>query len=296
MTATIADRAVPSSADEQRRLLIVNADDYGLTRGISRAILDGHRVGIVTSTSVIALGPAFAETVKWLQDSPELGTGAHLALVGEDPPLLSAAEIPTLVGPDGRLDLSWRQFLPRAAAGRVDPADMSRELGAQMHRLLDAGLNLDHIDTHQNLHLWPSVGRVAMELGELHGIHAIRVTRSSARSHIGLVVNRLARRLERACDHAGWRYPGASTGLDEAGQLAEAAMIQSLFRLRATGGATAELATHPGEPGDPDRHRYEWDYQWDDESVALRSPAVRRAIDEQGFRLGTFAELTSVST
>jgi len=215
--------------------------------------------------------------------------------VGEDPPLLSAAEIPSLVGPDGRLALSWRQFLPRAAAGRIDPEDMRRELGAQLQRLHDAGLALDHVDTHQNLHLWPSVRRVVMELCELHGIRTIRVTRSAARSHIGLVVNRLARNLEKACDHAGWQYPGASTGLDEAGHLDEARMIQSLFRLRATGARTAELATHPGEPGDPDRHRYEWDYQWDDELAALRSPAVRRAIDEQGFRLGTFAELATAS-
>ena len=258
---------------------------------MSRAIIDGHRDGIVTSTSVLPIGPAYDETVTWLGDVPGLGLGAHLALVGEDPPLLSAAEIPTLVGPTGHLDLSWRQFLPRAGAGRVDADDIRRELGAQMQRLTDSGLVLDHLDTHQNLHLWPAVRRVVMELGELHGVRAIRVTRSAARSPVSVVVNRLARQLERACDHAGWRYPSASTGLDEAGHLDEPAMVQSVFRLSATGGTSAELATHPGEQGDPDRGRYEWDYQWDDELAALRSSGVRAAIAEQGFRLGTFAEL-----
>src|SRR4051812_5129885 len=87
----------PSPSGPPARLLIVNADDYGLTPGVSRAIVDGHRDGIVTSTSVIALGPAFAATRPWLDEVPALGTGAHLAAVGEDPPLLSAREIPTLV-------------------------------------------------------------------------------------------------------------------------------------------------------------------------------------------------------
>jgi predicted glycoside hydrolase/deacetylase ChbG (UPF0249 family) len=281
----------PSSAPDGGCLLIVNADDYGLTPGVSRAIIDGHRAGIVTSTSVIALGPAFTATRPWLDDAPGLGTGAHLALVGEDPPLLSATEIPTLVDRHGHLPLSWRQFLPRAAAGRIDPDDVQRELGAQIQCLLDAGLALDHLDTHQNLHLWPMVRRVVMDLGALHGIRAIRITRSRDRGPVGATVRRLAGRLDQACVHAGWACPEASTGLDEAGHLAEPDMVQALFRLAATGAHSAELATHPGAPGDPDRHRYRWGYQWEDELAALRSAGVRQAVDELGFRLGSFGDL-----
>ncbi len=273
------------------RLLIVNADDYGLTLGVARAILDAHLHGVVTSTSVLALAPAFDATVEWLHDVPALGTGAHLALVGEDPPLLSAREIPTLVDARGALHLSWRQFLPRAAAGRIDPDDLRRELGAQIQRITAAGVTIDHLDTHQNLHLWPTVAAVVMELGELHGIRVIRVTRSAARSPVGTVVRRLAQRLERQLDLAGWAYAAASTGLDEAGHLDRTAMVNALFRLAASGGAAAELATHPGEAGDPDLVRYRWDYQWGDEHAALRADEVRAAIDELGFRLGTFGDL-----
>jgi hypothetical protein len=136
------------------------------------------------------------------------------------------------------------------------------------------------------------VRRVVMELGALHGIRALRVTRSVDRTPVGATVRRLALRLEQACDHAGWAYTDASTGLDEAGHLDEPAMVQSLFRLASVGGRSAELATHPGAPGDPDRHRYHWSYQWEDEHRALRSAAVRRAVDELGFRLGSFGDLT----
>ena len=280
-----------ASPAPDRRLLIVNADDYGLTPAVSRAILDAHHRGIVTSTSLLTLAPGFDKTAAWLADAPSLGTGAHLALVGEDPPLLSAAEVPTLVDGRGMLCNSWRQFLPKAAAGRIDPDDIRRELGAQIGRIQDAGLAIDHFDTHQNLHLWPLVQRVVMELGELHDVRVIRVTRSTARSPVGVVVRRLAKQLEAHCDHAGWAYAGASTGLDEAGNLHAQAMINALFRLAATGAPSAELATHPGEAGDADLVRYRWDYHWADEYAALRSPAVRAAVDELGFRLGTFSDL-----
>jgi chitin disaccharide deacetylase len=278
-----------------RRLLIVNADDYGLTRGVSRAIIEAHRDGVVTSTSVLPVGPAFEATARWLHDVPGLGVGAHLTLVGEDPPLLSAGEIPTLVDARGGFALSWRRFLARATAGRIDPDDVRRELDAQLQRLAGAGLAVDHLDSHQNLHLWPMVRSVVLELGDRYGIPAARVTRSSARSPVGVVVRSLARRLERACDRAGWRYPAAATGLDEAGHLDEPAMVRALHRLASTGAPTAELATHPGEPDDPDRGRYRWDYHWAGEYAALRSPGVRSAIDELGFHLGSFRDLVAAS-
>lgn len=277
---------------ENYRLLIVNADDYGLTVGVSRAILHAHRAGVVSSTSVLTLAPGFDKTAHWLHDAPELGIGAHLAAVGEDPPLLSAREIPTLVDKKGRLWLSWRQFLPRAAAGRIDPDDLRREFEAQLQRLDDAALHIDHIDTHQNLHLWPLVRDVVFDLGESRGIRAVRVTRSAARSGVGLVVSRLARELERCCDQRGWVYPHASTGLDEAGSLELARMLGALGRLAATGAPSAELATHPGEHGDPDLVRYDWNYRWGSELDALCRASVRHAIEDLGFELGRFADLS----
>jgi chitin disaccharide deacetylase len=282
-------------APDDRPLLIVNADDYGLTEGVSSAILDAHRNGIVTSTSVLALAPGFGSTVEWLADAPDLGTGAHLALVGEDPPLLSAAEVPTLVDGHGKLRLSWRQFLPLAAAGRVDPDDIRREFAAQFEAIQSAGVRVDHFDTHQNLHLWPSVRDAIFELGDAHDIRVMRVTRSKARSVVGVVVQRLAGELEQRCDDRGWTYAAASTGLDEAGGLDESGMISALFRLSATGARTAELASHPGSPDDSALDRYRWNYHWADEYEALRSPSVFAAIDELGWRRGTFSDLVAAS-
>jgi chitin disaccharide deacetylase len=277
------------------RLLIVNADDFGLTEGVSRAILDAHHHGIVTSTSALALGSGWACAARWLAGEERLGVGLHCAAVGEDPPLLSAREVPTLVDTKGRLDSSWRRFLPRCAAGRVDPDDLRREFSAQLEAVRAHGVRPTHLDSHQNLHLWPLVRDVLFELGEQEGIRVVRITRSAASGVVGRVVRRLAADLEQRCERRGWAYAAASTGLDEAGTLAEPAMLDAIDRLGRTPAATAELATHPGSGGDAGLARYRWGYRWHDEYAALCSPAVRDRVARHGFRLGSFADLVAVA-
>lgn len=275
------------------RLLIVNADDYGLTAGISRAIVRAHREGIVTSTSALAVGPAFVRTAAWLDDVPGLGVGAHLAAVGEDPPLLSAREIPTLVDGRGRLDVSWRRFLFRAALWRVDPADVEREFSAQLQLLtgiLGRG-RLTHLDTHQHLHLWPSIGQAVITLAERWRVPAARATRSLGRGPLDWAVDRLGRRFARQAHAAGLRTPAAFAGFGEGGELVASRLVATIDRLAASGVPTVELGVHPGEHGDPDLVRYPWSYRWGDETNALVSPGVRAAVAEGGFTLGSFAAL-----
>ncbi|MGI8662599.1 MAG: ChbG/HpnK family deacetylase [Acidimicrobiales bacterium] len=277
------------------RLLIVNADDYGLTRGVSRAIIGAHRDGIVTSTSALAIGPAFAATAPWLLDVPRLGIGAHLAIVGEDPPLLTAREIPTLVDKRGRLRLSWRQLLPRAAAGRIDPAEVEREMAAQLDAVIAAvgAERVTHLDTHQHLHLWPSIGKVVVALAQRVGIAAVRVTRSRASSPAGRGVNALSARFERSAAKAGLARPAAFAGFDEGGRLAEPDLVAVIAALGASGAKSAELGIHPGETGDADLDRYRWGYRWGEELAALVSPSARRAVEASGFTLATFAALAA---
>jgi predicted glycoside hydrolase/deacetylase ChbG (UPF0249 family) len=169
-----------SEAASGPRLLIVNADDFGLTEGVCRAIVRAHREGIVTSTSVLAVAPAFASGASMLDDVPALGVGVHLAAVGEDPPLLSAREIPTLVDRQGQFLYSWRQFLPRLALRRIDPDDIEREFSAQ-GEAVRASVGADritHLDTHQHLHLWPRVASIVCSLARRWNVPAIRSTRS----------------------------------------------------------------------------------------------------------------------
>jgi predicted glycoside hydrolase/deacetylase ChbG (UPF0249 family) len=282
--------AAPSASGA---LLIVNADDYGLTDAVSQGILRAHRDGICTSTSVLVLAPAFAASARLLEDAPGLGVGVHLALVGEDPPLLSAREIPTLVDRDGRLAISWRRLLPRIAARRVDPADIERELAAQVAAALQAGLTLDHLDSHQHVHMFPVVRDVTLDLAERFQIRTVRVTRSSSRGPVGIVMRRLAAQLDIQLRGRGLVAPQDAAGLDEAGRLDTARAVGALDALALRAAPTVELSSHPGEAVDADRSRYDWDYRWGDELAALCSPAVKAAVAAHGFRLGTYRDLSA---
>ncbi|HEX2850358.1 MAG TPA: ChbG/HpnK family deacetylase [Acidimicrobiales bacterium] len=275
-----------------RRVLIVHADDYGLTEAVSAGILRGHEDGIITSTSVLTLAPAFASTAPRLAASP-IDVGVHLAAVGEDPPMLSAREIPTLVDRRGRLPLSWKVLLPRLAARRVDPADVAREFAAQVEAAVTAtGRRPTHLDTHQHLHLWPSIATVVVDLARREAIAAIRVPRSH-RPGIGTGVRRLSRRLEKAARGAGLQVPDDSTGLDEAGRVDGAALQAAVDGFARRGARVAELGCHPGEHDDPHRHRYAWGYTWGAELDTLTAPESRRIVAAAGFELGGYEVLVA---
>ncbi len=278
------------------RTLIVNADDYGLTTAVSSGIVHAHAHGVLTSTSLLVLAPAFSSTAPWLRDLDGIGVGAHLAVVGEDPPLLTAREIPTLVNARGYLPTSWRQLLPRVAARRIDLADIEREWTAQLDAIAGLGLTVDHLDSHQHVHVFPGLCDVAIRLAKERSIPAVRLTRSASDAPVGRVMRRLGNRFADRAAAAGLRFPGDAAGLDEAGRLDVPTVIGALAMLAGSDADVVELSGHPGAAVDPDRHRYDWQYQWGAELDALCAPAVRDAISRHGFTLGTYRDLTPVAS
>ncbi|MEP6562146.1 MAG: ChbG/HpnK family deacetylase, partial [Nakamurella sp.] len=166
--------------------------------------------------------------VRMLLDTPSLDVGAHLAIVGEDPPLLTAREIPTLVDKKGAFPLSYRTVVLRGVLGRIDPDDVRREFGAQLQRIVAAGVPVSHLDTHQHTHLWPSVGKALLELAVANDIRAVRTPHSGTPLPVGFGINLLAARLRNTVAHAGLTTTDGYTGLDEAGAFDQARFERSL--------------------------------------------------------------------
>jgi len=263
------------------RLLVVTADDYGLTPGVSQGVLDCHVQGIVTATSVLAVAPAASTTLPWLVDHPTLEVGLHLAAVGEDPPLLAASEIPTLVDQRGRLAPSWRHLAGRLLRRAVDPDDLRREWSAQRDLVVGAGLRLTHLNAHQHVQLWPAVGRLVAELARAWDVPYVRLPTADPRRPAAAVVRPLVRRLQRTLAEAGRTHSGRTVGVAGAGRMDQSRLLAELARLRDED-RVVELVSHPGMADDPDRRRYRWGYRWDAERAALCSPATRDAVDRSG--------------
>lgn len=147
--------------------LIVNADDFGLTPGVSEGIVEAHLHGIVTSTSVMMNRPNAARSIQETQETcPRLGMGVHLVLtVGA--PLLPPAQIPSLVQPNGQF-LSLDVLIQNI--DRLDIAEVIAELRAQIERFVQiSGHSPDHLDTHHHTayfapHLFEVLCQLAAEL------------------------------------------------------------------------------------------------------------------------------------
>ncbi len=150
--------------------LIVNGDDFGLTEGVSRGVLEAHRAGIVTSTTAMVGSPYAADAIRQaIQSAPNLGIGLHLTVSGAVQPVLPPAAIPSLVRKDG-------QFYPfddwLARYDRLDPDDIARELTAQCQRFVEiAGRPPDHLDGHHHaVYRHPAALRALCDLAARYDI------------------------------------------------------------------------------------------------------------------------------
>jgi predicted glycoside hydrolase/deacetylase ChbG (UPF0249 family) len=154
--------------------LIVNADDFGLTSGVNRAILELHKEAVLTSTTLMARAAATDEAVKLALATPSLGVGCHVVLV-DGVPTLPVERITTLTEVrSGHFQPTLGAFLGRLLTGRMRSAEIEAEVAAQIALLQSKGVALTHIDTHKHTHMFPAVLRPVLRATGKAGIRAVR--------------------------------------------------------------------------------------------------------------------------
>lgn len=277
--------------------LIVTADDVGLHRAMTLGAVRAHREGIVTACSVAATGRELDHAAELLHDCPALDVGVHLTLV-EDRPLSDPERIPTLVTRDGTFLPSYRRFATRYALGRVSIPEVERELRAQIERVLAKGLSPCHLNGHQHVHVLPRVFDVVLSLAREYGIPYVRVPddhvpvgTAVARRLALAALGRLARRAKHKTRAAGLFANDRTIGVADAGHL-DAGRLTRLLREVSS---VTELVAHPGIDRALISRSYHWNYDWDIETDALCSPAVREALFANRIALGGIRELAGHS-
>jgi len=142
--------------------IIINADDFGMTRSVNRAVVALAKRGTLTSTTVMVNLP-FAEEVEQLLPLEHFGIGLHINLT-QGHPILSPDRIPTLVGPDGAF-LGKAGFERAIRRRQVHSEEVLLEITAQFERLQGLiGARLDHIDSHQGVNKLPPVSAAVREM------------------------------------------------------------------------------------------------------------------------------------
>jgi hopanoid biosynthesis associated protein HpnK len=160
------------------RRLIVNADDFGFTAGVNRAILEAHSRGILTSSTLMANGRAFEDAVRLAKTVPRLSVGCHIVLIDGEP-VLDEKRLPSITSTSKhssgvRFREGLKSFAARALAGRLDPGEIEAEASAQIRKLQASGIHVSHVDTHKHTHLFPAVLRPLLRAARNCGVRAIR--------------------------------------------------------------------------------------------------------------------------
>ena len=269
-----------------RKQLVVNADDFGFTPDVNQGIVDAHRQGILTATTLMANGAAFEDALRLARATPTLDIGCHLVLIGGRS-LVSGKLYPRTVG----------QLLAALARREIRPYE---ELAAQVRHILDAGIRPSHLDTHKHTHLAPPVLAAVARLGEEFGIpwvrrpfdfplDAMRGAVPRLKRLTSSAMRLLRRRFHKVLERHGCRTTDHFAGFQITGRFHIAELVQLLAALPE---GSTEFMCHPGHCGEalrnaPTRLKESREQEFE----ALVAPETRAALERNGIELVRYAQL-----
>jgi chitin disaccharide deacetylase len=294
------------------RRLIVNADDFGFTAGVNRAIVEAHTHGIVTSSTLMANGRAFEDAVRLAKTVPRLSVGCHVVLIDGEP-VLDAEQLPSITAAHSsgaRFRDGLKSFAARALAGRLDPGEIEDEARAQIRKLQSAGVSVSHVDTHKHTHLFAAVLRPLLRAARSCGVHAVRnpfgprkplksselLTRPNLWTRYAEVriLRTLAAKFRDAARREGLVTPDGTFGIVVTGALDEK-LFRGIAAIIPEG--TWEFVCHPGYNDDDLRSAStRLRESREIELRALTRPEARELLLNQGITLISYRELIAIET
>ena len=265
------------------RQLIINADDYGLSRGVNTGIIEAAETGVVTSASMIVNLPAFDDAVARARSSHSLSFGLHLNLTTGKPLTAATSLVRSKTGQFYPLPV----LMARASLGRVDSSEVARECTAQIDRMIEAGIAPTHLDSHRHIHAHPALWPAVLKAASSRGVSNVRVpteplwanTRDWRATLKKTVLLMCARR---RTDNATIHFFGVSL---QGGSSFAKRLFELIPRLPA---GTTELMTHPGysDAALSDHDDYTW--QREEELRVLCSRELRDLLRSCGIELARF--------
>ena len=281
------------------RRLIVNADDFGLTTGVNRGIVQSHQHGIVTSTTLMACSKRFSEAASATKELPRLSVGCHVVLVDGEP-TADPGRISSLVpnGAPPQFRVSLMNFAAMASSGRLDERQIEAEITAQIQKLQSAGVVVSHLDSHKHTHMFPVVLRGMLQAARKCGVRAIRnpfeplvfvkFARWKRQFQLRMMSN-FRRTFRRALDDAGIMTPDGCIGIAATGGLNEEAFQQLIEKLPE---GTWEFVCHPGyNDQELDTVRTRLRESREKELAILTSDAAKEALRREQVELISYKEL-----
>jgi predicted glycoside hydrolase/deacetylase ChbG (UPF0249 family) len=246
-----------------RRKLIINADDFGLTRGVNLAVFECAKVGMLRSATLMPNGEACDDAVNAAKGlgSGGFGIGIHFVLTGLRP-VLPAEKLHGLAGPDGLLPSGPGLLLKKIVGRKSLRDDIKAELFAQAEKVFDSGLSVTHFDSHKHVHIIPMVLDILIEIARRFSVKAMRDPFEGEEAwrffhdvekneRVKFIKQYMAARAAGFCRpyfrarvrKAGIQTPAVLYGISPTGLMNEKIILRIC---RMLGPGTSELMTHPG--------------------------------------------------
>jgi len=283
----------------RRRFAIINGDDFGFSHGVNQAIIQAHVKGILTSTSLMVTGNAFAEAVALAKAHPNLAVGLHLVLI-QGKAVLPPEKIPHLVDRTGNFPVSPVKCGLCYQFNRQAKEELRQEIRAQLSKFRQTGLTLAHVDGHLHLHSHPFVLGILADFADEFGIKTIRIPAEELRLTLEIsrqnlfnkliqmaIFSRLRNYGERLLKSKNITFADRVYGLLQTGQMNQEYLLRLIPKIQAD---WVEIYLHPAIPipGEP-RNGPEGAGQI--ELDALLSQKVGEAFANSGFELVNYLSL-----
>jgi hopanoid biosynthesis associated protein HpnK len=281
------------------RRLIVNADDFGLTSGVNRGILQAHEHGIVTSATLMACGTKFQEAVDSAARSPRLSVGCHVLLVDASP-VLDFQQVSTLATANSgapKFRDSLISFAGLALGGRLDEDQIEAEIKAQIRKLQAAGIHVSHLDSHKHTHVFPAVFRPMLRAAKTCGVSAVRnpfepllfagTKNWKRRFQLG-ILRSFRTAFRKALKESGVVTPHGCIGIVATGGLTQQTFRQLIGNLPE---GTWEFVTHPGyNDTELDGINTRLRHSRESELAIFTSPQVKEVVQREEIELISYHE------
>jgi len=250
------------------RLLIVNADDFGLSKGQNYGIIDSFHHGLVTSTTALVNGEAIDHAVQLSRELPKLAVGMHFVLTLGKPLTL----MPGLTR-NGQLG----KWIWHMADEDILPLDeITYELEYQYQRFITLfGREPTHIDSHHHVHMIPQIFPIVAHFASRRGL-PVRFDRKSVFNEADFQL--AVRSTQGFCSE----FYGED--------VSEASFLQALDGSAQRGESSLEIMCHPAFV-DNTLRQSAYCYPRLTELAILTSPSLKYAIAERGYRLGSFQDI-----
>lgn len=283
------------------RRLIVTADDFGASIAVNAGIEQAHRLGILNSASLMVGAAAADDAVNRARTMPDLRVGLHLVLV-RGRPVLSRAHIPDLVDADGNLPNRLFGAGVRFFFSPRVRRQLAAEIRAQFERFRASGLTLDHVNTHNHMHLHPTILGLILRIGADYGLRAVRLPYEPFYASWRATGEGLPRRLandvflrpllaahRRSLARAGVASNDYVFGMNDTGAMVRKRVLAFLTRLP---DGISEIYCHPATGPWDGMEKNAARYRYAEELEALTDGTVAETIKRLGIERTVFGALS----